>query len=128
MGESYFSGLAGYECVCLTTFRKSGEAVPTPVWFAESGGKLYVYTARSSGKVKRIRNNSSVTVAPCKFNGTVLGPAVEARVRILPPEEQAAANRLLNRKYGLKKRSLDVLAKLQRQIKNRAYLEIAPPG
>jgi hypothetical protein len=57
----------------------------------------------------------------------VLGPAVEARARILPPDEQSAANRLLNRKYGLKKRSLDLLAVLQRQTQNRAFLEIRPP-
>jgi PPOX class probable F420-dependent enzyme len=61
MNASYFAGLTGYECVCLTTFRKNGEAVPTPVWFAESDGKLYIYTANSSGKVKRIRNNASVS-------------------------------------------------------------------
>ena len=59
-----FSSLSGAQYMSLRTFRKSGVAVTTPVWFAETGGKLYFLTANDAGKVKRIRNNQQVTVAP----------------------------------------------------------------
>ena len=121
-----FLVLKGHEYMSLTTFRKSGQAVPTPVWFVEVDGKLYVYTSRTSGKVKRIRNNPAVTVAPCALNGKLLGEAVQATARILSPSEEAAAEQALNRKYGWKKRLLNLTARLQRHGSNRSYLEISP--
>ena len=48
---------SGRNYLNLETYRKSGVAVRTPVWFAEQGGILYLYTLADSGKVKRIRNN-----------------------------------------------------------------------
>ena len=96
-----FAGLHGYQYMNLTTFRKSGEGVPTPVWFAEEDGKLYVLTGKNLGKVKRLRNNPQVQVAPCNIRGKPLGPVVEARGRILPPEDFVKAKIALNSKYGL---------------------------
>jgi uncharacterized protein len=94
----------------LETFRKSGAGVPTPVWFAEQDGMLYVRTGNDSGKVKRIRNNSRVRLAPCNASGGLKGEWVEGRARILQdPAEIEAANHLLNRKYGLQKRFIDWL-------------------
>jgi uncharacterized protein len=119
-----FSVLKGQEFMSLTTFRKSGKAVLTPVWFAESGGKLYVKTDPTSGKVKRIRNNPAVTVAACKYNGVLTGPAVEARAIILPPEKHPDAEQVLNRKYGLKKRLFELVIMPRR--KQAAFLEITP--
>ena len=53
----------------LETFRKSGQGVPTPVWFVQDGPALYISTEGSSGKVKRIRNNARVRIAPCDMWG-----------------------------------------------------------
>jgi len=91
----------GQSYICLTTFRKSGVAVPTPVWFGEGDGKLYVKTRNDSGKYKRIRNNSRVQVARCTMRGTVTGPQFEATARILPRQNWPAAQKLINRKYWL---------------------------
>ena len=56
--------IQGQKYICLKTFRKSGVAVNTPVWFAEHDSKLYAKTRIGSGKSKRIRNNPNVLVAP----------------------------------------------------------------
>jgi PPOX class probable F420-dependent enzyme len=120
-----FSVLEGQEFMSLTTFRRNGQAVSTPVWFAEEDGRLVIVTSPTSGKVKRIRNNSMVTVAPCTFNGKVIGPAVQAQARILPPENCAQAEQLLTRKYGWKKRLFELTAVFRRpKDKQAAYLEI----
>src|SRR5438309_10265934 len=57
----------------LSTFRRSGAEVATPVWFAASGGKLYVFTAGDSGKVKRLRHTTRARVAPSDSRGRVRG-------------------------------------------------------
>ena len=87
--------------ISLATFRNSGVAVHTPVWFAEDGGKLYVFTNPKSGKVKRIRNNPQVAVAPSTIRGRITGPEFAARARILGKEESPHARELLERKYWL---------------------------
>jgi uncharacterized protein len=91
----------GQKYVSLTTFRKNGVGVPTPVWFGEEGGKLYVMTRSDMGKMKRVRNNPQVKVAPCTIRGKVTGPEFAAQARILPPEEQAHARQTINRKYWM---------------------------
>jgi len=83
----------------LTTFRKSGEAVPTPVWYSRRGEQLYVFSNEKAGKVKRIRASERVQIAPCTGTGRVIGPTLEARAHILPREEQRVARRALRRKY-----------------------------
>ena len=64
-----FPMLEGHKNMNLTTFRKSGNEVPTPVWFVILEGKLYVRTEASSGKVKRIRNNGRVEPTPSTVRG-----------------------------------------------------------
>jgi uncharacterized protein len=93
------SAIRNHKYVSLTTFRKSGAGVATPVWFGEDGDRLYVMTRSDMGKTKRIRNNAQVMVAPCTIRGKVTGPEVTALARILPPEEHAHARQTLNRKY-----------------------------
>ena len=96
-----FSQLAGKKYLSLASFRKNGEAVRTPLWFAEENGKLYFMTRDDSWKYKRIRNNPRVRVAPCTARGRVTGPEVEARARVLEPAQFPAARRALERKYWL---------------------------
>jgi PPOX class probable F420-dependent enzyme len=89
----------------LETFRKSGESMKTPVWFAQEGETIYVQTMANSGKVKRIRNNGRVNIAPCKMDGKLVGTWIPAQAReVTDPEVSTAVNRLLDRKYGLLKK------------------------
>ena|ERR1700734_431909 len=93
--------IRGQKYISLTTFRKNGTAVATPVWFGEDAGKLYVMTRSVMGKTKRIRNNPQVRIAPCTIRGKVTGQEFPASARILPLEEQSHARQTINRKYWL---------------------------
>jgi PPOX class probable F420-dependent enzyme len=92
--------------ILLTTFRKSGVAVPTPVWFAEDDGKLYVMTGSTTGKTKRIRNHPQVNIAPCTMRGKATGPEFAATARILPADLHQRARQALNRKYWMARLAL----------------------
>jgi PPOX class probable F420-dependent enzyme len=102
-----FETFIGHKYLNLETFKKSGEGVRTPVWFAadpsvrldSSDAKLFVYTIGVSGKVKRIRNNPRVRIAPCTASGKLLGDWVDARAEIVTGEEAARGMDLLNKKY-----------------------------
>lgn len=87
--------------ISLKTFRRNGVGVPTPVWFGEQDGKLYVTTRSDMGKTKRIRHNPNVTVAPCTIRGKVTGPEFPATARILPPGEFALGRETIRRKYWM---------------------------
>lgn len=101
MASQIPSEIQGQKYISLTTFRKSGAGVPTPVWFGEENGKIYVMTRHDMGKAKRIRNNPSVKVSPCTIRGKVTGSEFPATARILPPEEQKPARQTINRKYWM---------------------------
>lgn len=85
-----FAPLLKERYVSLTTFRKNGAAVATPVWFVERNGTLYIGTGATAGKVKRIRHSGRVTLAPCTARGQVLGPPVEGKASILGDQEEIA--------------------------------------
>ncbi|MEU6182867.1 PPOX class F420-dependent oxidoreductase [Streptomyces coeruleorubidus] len=72
--------LAACRYVLLTTFRRDGRAVPTPVWVMRDGDCLAVWSVADAGKVKRIRNSGRVTVAPCDWRG----PRRESLCRVSP--------------------------------------------
>lgn len=100
----------------LETTRKSGQAVPTPVWFVERDGALYVRTEAQAGKVKRIRNNPQVRIVPCGSRGELKGEWVEASAQLV--EDGATSekiNSMLNKKYGLLKAAFDMLGKLNKR-------------
>jgi uncharacterized protein len=95
------SAIREQKYISLTTFRKNGDAVATPVWFGEDGDRLYIMTRSDMGKTKRVRNNPQVRIAPCTIRGKVTGPEFAAMARILPPAEHAHARQTINRKYWM---------------------------
>jgi uncharacterized protein len=118
-----FAAFAGHKYLNLETFKKSGDGVKTPVWFAadpstsldSSAAKLYAYTIGVSGKVKRIRNNPCVRIAPCTMRGEVLGDWVEARAEIVTGDEAARGMQLLNKRYFPWKQILGLFASFSRR-------------
>jgi PPOX class probable F420-dependent enzyme len=108
----------------LVTYRRSGRPVPTPVWAAEADGRLYVRSERAAGKVKRLRRDPRLLVAPCTVRGKPLGAPFEARARVLGAEEEPIGERALAARYGLGRelfeRAMDVLRV------DMCYLEITP--
>ena len=100
----------------LETFRKNGDGVKTPVWFVEEGGVLFVRTVATSGKVKRVRNNHLVQIAPCKMDGALLSDWIKASARVInDPEIDRKVDRLLGKKYGLMKSLFGLASSFQGQ-------------
>jgi PPOX class probable F420-dependent enzyme len=93
--------LGSEKYVLLTTFRRDGRAVPTPLWVVPDGTGLGFWTVAESGKHKRIRNGGRVTVAPCDFRGNVKGEAIEAEARVGDAADLRRVGEGLKRKYGL---------------------------
>ncbi len=118
-----FAAFRDQKYVSLETFKKSGEGVRTPVWFAadptgdlgSNEARLFIYTIGNTGKVKRIRNNPRVKIAPCKIKGQPLGEFVDANTEIITGEEAARAMKLLNKKYFPWKQLLGFFALFSRR-------------
>lgn len=92
----------------LTTFKKDGQAVSSPMWFCLDGETVYMTTRGRSWKVKRMLRNPKVTIGWSNGSGTKHGKLVEAEASILTSgEEFERAKQLLNKKYGLKKKVID---------------------
>ncbi|HEX6684109.1 MAG TPA: PPOX class F420-dependent oxidoreductase [Candidatus Limnocylindrales bacterium] len=85
----------------LTSFRRDGRPVGAPVSVAVDGERAYVRSPGTGGKIKRIRNNPLVEIAPCTSSGKPTGPAVRMRARLLEGAEYSHAGRLLARKYPM---------------------------
>ncbi len=102
-----FPQLAGHNFISLTTYRKNGDAMVTPVWFAQVDDKLYVMTMGQSGKAKRIGHTAKVRVAPCDRVGTLLGDAVDASAHLINGDERQIADAALSAKYGEQKKQFD---------------------
>ena len=124
MGAKKLAAFAGKNYLNLETLRKNGTAVATPVWFAEAGGILYVYSLAESGKMKRIRNNPRVRIAPCDMRGRVTGAWVAASARLIEGENAQRADALLNKKYWFAKRLLGLFAALRIPRRPRFYVAI----
>ena len=128
---NYFAPLEKQDYLSLETFRKNGAGVRTPVWFAADpmadirspNAKLYIYTVDGTGKVKRVRNNSRVRVAPCDRTGGLQGDWIDAKAVVVEGAEAARGLKLLSQKYFLK-RLFDLFAVFRRT--KRAVMVITP--
>jgi PPOX class probable F420-dependent enzyme len=117
--------IALHKRALLVTFRRVGTPVPTPVWAAPGGdGLLYVRSERDSGKLKRLRNDPRLLLAPCTVRGKPLGAPFEARARTLAPEEEPVAERALVARYGLGRECFERAMDLLRV--DMCFLEITP--
>src|SRR5436305_1258511 len=100
--KATFPDLGRAQCIALTTFRKTGQAVTTPVMFAQRLGTIYVGTRVDAGKLKRLRRSGRVTLAPCTYSGKVTGAEIAGNARIVTePGECRAASTALAKKYGV---------------------------
>ncbi len=110
--------LAQFACakyISLESFRKTGVGVRTPVWFAADPAEpdvFYVYSEADAGKVKRIRNNTHVRVAPCDMRGNLRGAWVDGQARICDGNQAAKGQALLRQKYGWMKIVGDFFSRL----------------
>jgi uncharacterized protein len=112
----------------LTTYKKDGSTVPTPVWVVRDGDGLGVWTVADSGKVKRIRNRSDVLVAPCDLRGNRKGDDVAGRAELLEPAATAQYRALLVRKYGIVGRLSLLGSRLRRGTRGTVGIRITLLG
>jgi PPOX class probable F420-dependent enzyme len=103
----------------LTSFKRNGTGVATPVWFVSDNGHLLVETDADSSKVKRIRRDSHVRVALCDARGRLNGEVVDADARILPENERERVERLLIRKYRIDRYTIYPLYRLVMRLRGR---------
>ena len=87
--------------VALTTYRRDGTPVTTPVWAAAEGESLYLFSNAKAGKVKRLRNSSRAAIAPCTATGKVTGAQLPAEAFNLTNDQMPKVWRLLTKKYGM---------------------------
>jgi uncharacterized protein len=126
MASNSFASLTKHQFINLTTYRKNGQAVATPVWFAPDGDRLVGFSHPQAGKIKRIRNNPRVSVAPSTVNGKALGESIEGVARLLSPEEWTAAKSALKRKYGFQFRLLAWFSRVRHSPE--IFWEVRPVG
>ena len=111
------SDLATEPHISLTTFKRDGTAVSTPVWVAGDDGRLLVHSAVDTWKVKRIRRDSHVRVAPCAATGKVHGEALDGEAAILG--DTALVEELEARKYGLMYRLIRLFRVVSRTLRRQ---------
>jgi uncharacterized protein len=93
--------LSRQQYVSLTTYRKDGTPVATPVWLVGYENGVAIWTGAKTGKVKRMRRNPAVTLTPCTFRGRLTGEPVDGQARPLSTEDNARVQALIRRKYWL---------------------------
>jgi uncharacterized protein len=133
VGESEpFAALARERHISLTTFKRDGRTASTPVWVvSDDARRLLVWTGADTWKVKRIRREPRVRVAPSDARGRLRGEPIDATARLLGPDAATIVEPLLRTKYGLLKRGLDAFNAIVRRIRRRPrpraeYIEILP--
>ena len=124
MPDPKLAQFGGQNYMSLETFKKNGQGVKTPVWFVLHRNAFYAYTEADSWKVKRIRNNPRVRVAVCNMRGDIKGPWLDATASLVEGDERLAADKLLDRKYFLKK-IFNFLTRINRHQRAMIKIETA---
>lgn len=124
MGNA-ISAFEGHAYLNLETFKRDGKGVKTPVWFAKVDDKLVVFTDGTSYKVKRLRRDTHVRVAPCDVRGVLRGDWFEGRGELV--EDAAFERRIydaLLAKYGWQLRLLNIVSTLGRRVGRRKTIAV----
>lgn len=111
----------------LTSFKRDGTGVATPVWFVSDNGHLLVETDADSYKVKRIRRDAHVLVAACDARGRARSEPMDADARILPEEERERVERLLTQKYRIDQYTVYPIYRLVMRLRGRSSRAHDPP-
>jgi uncharacterized protein len=123
--QSNLHAFDGFNYLNLATFRKSGLEVHTPVWFARTDERVYIFSSGDAGKVKRLRNSSRARIAPCDLRGKLLGDWIDVEAHLVDSESEIArADAALRKKYGWISVLMDFFATLLGRKKRRAYIVV----
>lgn len=111
--------------VSLSTKKRDGSWVDTPVWYALKDDALYCFSEGKAGKVKRLKNFRAVRINPCTVRGKLLGEWEDAEGYLLTKAQESQAHQALIDKYGWQMRLLDCLSTMAGKINKRAYIKIS---
>src|SRR5437773_1747672 len=125
--EDLLEPLIHQRAVLLTSYRRDGTPVGTAVNIAVDGDRAFVRTPHRTGKVKRLRNNPNVEIAPSTMRGKPTGPAIRAQARLLSGDEAKIAANAIERKYRILQGILVPLAHRLVRAKTLHY-ELTPEG
>jgi PPOX class probable F420-dependent enzyme len=104
----------GQQYLVIETYRKNGQGVKTPVWFARDGDTLRVWTESGSGKARRIRRDGRIRLAPSTGSGQPLGAWADAHaVADDSPEALDHVFKLFKKKYGVAFDGFRLLGKMR---------------
>ncbi|MFE6487876.1 PPOX class F420-dependent oxidoreductase [Streptomyces sp. NPDC057757] len=126
MDDTTLDTLGSGKYLLVTSYRKNGTGVATPVWVVRDGEALGVWTVVDSWKVKRIRNRADVLVGPCDVRGNATGEPVPATAEILDAAETARYRKLLARKYGITGRLVLLGSRLRRGANGTIGIRVTP--
>jgi hypothetical protein len=126
MDEASLDRLGSGKYLLVTSYRRNGTAVATPVWVVRDGDALGVWTAADSWKVKRIRNRADVLVGPCDLRGNPTGDQVPATAEICDPSTTARYRQLIARKYGIAGRLTLLGSRLRRGVQGTVGIRVTP--
>ncbi|MEU2583845.1 PPOX class F420-dependent oxidoreductase [Streptomyces avermitilis] len=124
MDDTALDALAAGKYLLITSYRRNGTGVATPVWVVRDGDALGAWTAADSWKVKRIRNRADVLVGPCDLRGNPTGDLVPATAEILDQAASARYRQLIARKYGLVGRLTLLGSRLRRGEKGTVGIRV----
>ncbi|CAL9344871.1 MULTISPECIES: PPOX class F420-dependent oxidoreductase [unclassified Streptomyces] len=124
MDDALRDRLGAGKYLLLTSYRKNGTPVATPVWVVRDGDALGVWTAADSWKVKRIRARGDVLVGPCDLRGNPTGDQVPATAEICDADTTARYRQLIARKYGLMGRLTLLGSRLRRGVDGTVGIRI----
>ncbi|MFF7045218.1 PPOX class F420-dependent oxidoreductase [Streptomyces massasporeus] len=124
MDDRTLDALGAGKYLLVTSYRKNGTPVATPVWVVRDRDALGVWTPADSWKVKRIRNRADVLVGPCDLRGNPTGDQVPATAEICDAATTARYRQLIGRKYGLTGRLTLLGSRLRRGVDGTVGIRI----
>ncbi|CAL9340143.1 PPOX class F420-dependent oxidoreductase [Streptomyces sp. enrichment culture] len=127
MDEADLERLGAGTYLLVTSYRRNGTPVATPVWVVRDGDALGVWTAADSWKVKRIRARADVLVGPCDLRGNPTGEQLPATAAVVDAATTARYRQLIARKYGLMGRLTLLGSRLRRGLGGTVGIRVTPP-
>ena len=104
----------------ITSFKRDGTGVATPVWFVSDGRRLFAFTDLHSAKIRRVRRNPRVLVASCRVDGKLRSDPVAARAEVLTATaELERVRKLLLARYKISYRVVMLFYRLGRRLRGK---------
>ncbi|GHI03769.1 pyridoxamine 5-phosphate oxidase [Streptomyces cellostaticus] len=126
MDDTQLDRLGSGKYLLVTSYRKDGTPVATPVWVVRDGDTLGVWTAADSWKVNRIRRRADVLAGPCDLRGNPTGDQLPATAEIADAATTARYRALIARKYGILGRLTLLGSRLRRGLDGTVGIRVTP--